>query len=76
MLSSPSGVLLTTYDQLRVHRDLLLRVQWGYAVLDEGHKIRNPDSEITLVCKQVGPQGTDQWRHYMPFDANAIFHSM
>ena len=51
------GVVLTTYDQLRLHRDLLLRVRWGVAVLDEGHKIRNPDSEITLVCKQVGGGG-------------------
>ncbi|EFJ53228.1 hypothetical protein VOLCADRAFT_120230 [Volvox carteri f. nagariensis] len=52
-LSSPSGLVLTTYDNLRLQRDLLLRVRWGVAVLDEGHKIRNPDSEITLVCKQL-----------------------
>lgn len=30
-----------------------LQVRWGYAVLDEGHKIRNPDSEVTLVAKQL-----------------------
>lgn len=35
-----------------VHRLLLRR--WGVAVLDEGHKIRNPDSEVALVAKQVG----------------------
>lgn len=29
------------------------QVRWGYAILDEGHKIRNPDSDITLVAKQV-----------------------
>lgn len=50
---SRAGLLLTTYDQMRIHRDLLLPVHWGCVVLDEGHKIRNPDSEITLVCKQV-----------------------
>lgn len=49
----PAGLLLTTYDQLRIHRDALLPVRWGVAVLDEGHKIRNPDAEVTLVCKQV-----------------------
>ncbi|KXZ52116.1 hypothetical protein GPECTOR_10g1139 [Gonium pectorale] len=53
VLSSPAGVLLTTYEQLRLQRALLLRPRWGVAVLDEGHKIRNPDSEITLVCKQL-----------------------
>ena len=42
---SESGILLTSYDQLRLQRDLLLGVSWGYAILDEGHKIRNPDAE-------------------------------
>ena len=48
-----SGVLVLTYEGLRVFRDLLLPYQWEYVVLDEGHKIRNPDAEVTLVCKQV-----------------------
>ena len=42
---SESGILLTSYDQLRLQRNLLLGVSWGYAILDEGHKIRNPDAE-------------------------------
>lgn len=49
LLQSDSGILLTTYDQLRLQRGSLLAVEWGYVVLDEGHKIRNPDAEITLV---------------------------
>ena len=48
-----SGVLVLTYEGLRVFRDFLLPYQWEYVVLDEGHKIRNPDAEVTLVCKQV-----------------------
>lgn len=52
-IGSNTGVVLTTYEHLRLHRELLLPVRWGVVVLDEGHKIRNPDSEITLVCKQV-----------------------
>lgn len=31
---------------------MILPINWGYVILDEGHKIRNPDSEITLVSKQ------------------------
>lgn len=27
--------------------------EWGYVVLDEGHKIRNPDAHITLACKRL-----------------------
>ena len=42
---SETGILLTSYDQLRLQRQLLLGVNWGYAILDEGHKIRNPDAE-------------------------------
>ena len=51
--NSDSGILLTTYDQLRLKSSLLLPIQWGYAILDEGHKIRNPDADITLVTKQL-----------------------
>lgn len=50
---SSAGVLVTSYDQLRLQRDLLLDVAWGYAILDEGHKIRNPDAEVTLAAKQL-----------------------
>ena len=50
---SSAGVLVTSYDQLRLQRDLLLNVAWGYAILDEGHKIRNPDAEVTLAAKQL-----------------------
>lgn len=52
-LGSESGLLITTYEQLRLLGDKLLDVEWGYAILDEGHRIRNPNAEITLVCKQL-----------------------
>ena len=48
-----NGVLLTTYDTMRVMRDTLLPIKWGYAVLDEGHKIRNPDADVTICAKQL-----------------------
>lgn len=49
----PAGILVTSYEQLRLQRRLLLGVEWGCAILDEGHKIRNPDAEVTLVAKQL-----------------------
>ena len=52
ILSGP-GVLLTTYTGVRLHADLLLPGAWSYVVLDEGHKIRNPDAAVTVTCKQV-----------------------
>ena len=50
---SSAGIVVTSYEQLRLQRDLLLNVPWGYAILDEGHKIRNPDAEV--ICP-VAPQ--------------------
>ncbi|KAF9916507.1 hypothetical protein BX616_003581 [Lobosporangium transversale] len=51
-ISSKGHVLVTTYAGLRIHARRLLRKTWSYIVLDEGHKIRNPDADITLTCKQ------------------------
>lgn len=51
--TSSSGILLTTFDQMRLQKGLLMDVRWGYVVLDEGHKIRNPDAEVTLTAKQA-----------------------
>ena len=51
--SDPRGVLLTTYEHMRQMRDEILPVRWGYAVLDEGHKIRNPDADVTICAKQL-----------------------
>jgi DNA excision repair protein ERCC-6 len=47
------GVLVTTYSTVRIFRDCLLQQAWDYIILDEGHIIRNPNAEVTLVCKQV-----------------------
>ncbi|KAJ5681716.1 DNA repair protein rhp26 [Penicillium maclennaniae] len=46
-------VLVTTYAGLQSYADLLVGVDWGCAILDEGHKIRNPDASITFSCKEL-----------------------
>jgi DNA excision repair protein ERCC-6 len=46
-------VLVTTYAGLQTYGDVLIPVEWGYAVLDEGHKIRNPNTAITISCKEL-----------------------
>lgn len=46
-------VLVTTYSGLQTYADLLLPMKWEYAVLDEGHKIRNPNAAITIYCKEL-----------------------
>ncbi|KAH8598312.1 putative DNA repair and recombination protein RAD26 [Bisporella sp. PMI_857] len=46
-------VLVTTYAGLQTYSDVLIPVNWDYAVLDEGHKIRNPNTAITIHCKEL-----------------------
>jgi hypothetical protein len=40
-------VWLASYTQLRKHKHLLDQVEFGYAVLDEGQFIKNPDAKVT-----------------------------
>lgn len=47
------GILITTYEGFRIQADMILAYQsWLYMILDEGHKIRNPDAEVTIACKR------------------------
>ena len=50
--SSRTGpvVWLASYTQLRKHRDILPAHEFGYAVLDEGQFIKNPDAKVTQTC--------------------------
>uniref|UniRef100_A0A8C4Q287 Excision repair cross-complementation group 6 n=1 Tax=Eptatretus burgeri TaxID=7764 RepID=A0A8C4Q287_EPTBU len=47
-----SGLLITSYACVRLLHELLLNQVWHYVILDEGHKIRNPEAAITIACKQ------------------------
>ena len=46
-------ILVTTYSGLQTYAQLLIPIDWEYAVLDEGHKIRNPNTAITIYCKEL-----------------------
>lgn len=43
-------IWLASYTQLRKHREQLASCDFGYAVLDEGQFIKNPDAKITQTC--------------------------
>lgn len=47
-----NGILVTSYSGVLSHKDELLGQNFDYVVLDEGHKIRNPDAQVTLAVKQ------------------------
>ncbi|MBI3884709.1 MAG: DEAD/DEAH box helicase [Opitutae bacterium] len=47
----PAPVIwLASYTQLRKHRHLLDQTEFGYAILDEGQFIKNPDAKVTQAC--------------------------
>ncbi|PTY05474.1 ATP-dependent helicase [Opitutaceae bacterium EW11] len=48
-----SVIWLASYTQLRKHRALLDQHEFGYAVLDEGQFIKNPDAKVTQTCFAV-----------------------
>ncbi|KAK8732787.1 hypothetical protein OTU49_006925 [Cherax quadricarinatus] len=46
------GILITSYTGVRDQLETLLQYEWHYIVLDEGHKIRNPEAQITVALKR------------------------
>ncbi|KAF1375776.1 hypothetical protein PFLUV_G00223690 [Perca fluviatilis] len=51
-IASCHGILITSYSAVRNMQDALQRFDWHYVILDEGHKIRNPNAGVTTACKQ------------------------
>ncbi|XP_070772198.1 DNA excision repair protein ERCC-6 [Enoplosus armatus] len=51
-IASCHGILITSYSAVRNMQDTLQRYDWHYIILDEGHKIRNPNAGVTTACKQ------------------------
>ncbi len=42
---------LSSYTQLRRHKNLLDKAQFGYVVLDEAQFIKNPEAKVTKACQ-------------------------
>ena len=45
-------IVITSYATLLLLGELITSIDWHYVILDEGHKIRNPDAKVTILCKQ------------------------
>lgn len=52
VINKSKGVLIVSYPGVVIYQDYLHAFDWHYAILDEGHKIRNPDAQVTLACKR------------------------
>ena len=44
--------MITSFSGLVANKSDLLKQNFDYIILDEGHKIRNPDAQITLAVKE------------------------
>ncbi|KAJ7324478.1 hypothetical protein JRQ81_017498 [Phrynocephalus forsythii] len=51
-IAACNGILITSYSYVRLLQDNIYKYNWHYVILDEGHKIRNPNAAITVACKQ------------------------
>ena len=47
------GLWIASYAQLRNHRAMLGKKSFGYAILDEGQFIKNPDAKVTNTCFEI-----------------------
>ena len=61
-------IVVTTYENVRRFADVWTSHRWSYVVMDEAQKIRNPDADVTLVCKVRKPRSS------VPRNAKAISH--
>ncbi|CAN6703921.1 unnamed protein product [Malus baccata var. baccata] len=52
VLSLPFDVLLTTYDIALADQDFLSQMPWGYAVIDEAQRLKNPSSVLYNVLRE------------------------
>ncbi|XP_031765228.1 DNA excision repair protein ERCC-6-like [Galleria mellonella] len=47
------GILLVTYAGIVKYSNELLSRKWHYVILDEGHKIRNPNTQVSKLIKKL-----------------------
>lgn len=46
--SSSGSMLITSYSTFYKERKALTQIGWHYVILDEGHKIRNPEALVRI----------------------------
>ena len=51
----PPDIFILTYEGLRSHATAISgsSTRWGHVILDEGHKIRNPEAAVSTLAKAI-----------------------
>lgn len=50
-------VVIASYEGMKSLKAFLLPCNWDYCILDEGQRIRNPDSEVCGPCNSLALAG-------------------
>lgn len=45
-------VLITTFDYIIKDKPALSKIKWKYMIIDEGHRMKNTQSKLTIVLRQ------------------------
>jgi SWI/SNF-related matrix-associated actin-dependent regulator of chromatin subfamily A member 5 len=46
-------VLVTSFEGVRICLNSLKKIKWHYIVIDEAHKIKNEDSQLSIVVRKL-----------------------
>ncbi len=49
----PRSLAIASYQSVARNVDAFSRVEWSYLILDEAHKIKNPDTATARACKSL-----------------------
>lgn len=52
-MNKANGILITSYSGVLKYKTNLLDYNWHYLILDEGHKIRNPNAKVTVALNEI-----------------------
>lgn len=51
-INKDRGILITSYSGILKYKGILTELNWHYVILDEGHKIRNPNAKVSIAAKE------------------------
>ncbi|EKX32516.1 hypothetical protein GUITHDRAFT_158980 [Guillardia theta CCMP2712] len=53
MAAGRFDILLTSYEVFLRHKHAICRVRWRYVAIDEAHRIKNEDSQLAQVAREL-----------------------